>query len=252
MAQGRRYSCSELPATRPLPAPVAPHAATTATARDRTAPLAEAVVKFIVVELHQFTRDFVVVVADVSLDVTTLATVPLSYGRGAATDAGQGLVQDVALSPTVDAAAATGAGTSLHQKGVGARILGGVLDEAGLGSLASGLFGVAGVGGGADGGDLGLEVGEGVGAAAGPVAQLAEDGGDAVRGQVAQRGDGGHVHGLAAGVELGAQQVGVHGADDEVLDGARVGQAQRRPQSAVFQSRARGPCQRQQRQLAQL
>lgn len=77
-----------------------------------------------------------------------------------------------------------------------------------------------------DVGDVGLDLGEGGVAALAPVVQGGDDAGDGGGLDVAQGRDGGDLDDGAEGVQLGVEEAGVDGGDDEVLDLAGRGQAQ--------------------------
>lgn len=77
-----------------------------------------------------------------------------------------------------------------------------------------------------DVGDVGLDLGEGGVAALAPVLQGGDDAGHRPGLDVPQRCDRGHLDDGAEGVQLGVEEAGVDGRDDEVLDLAGRGQAE--------------------------
>ena len=77
-----------------------------------------------------------------------------------------------------------------------------------------------------DVGDVGLDLGEGGVAALAPVLQGGDDAGYRARLDVPQGRDRGHLDDGAEGVQLGVEQPGVDGGDDQVLDVAGRGEAE--------------------------
>lgn len=171
---------------------------------------------------------------------------PLCTPRSLATTQTAVLLANALIQVHHIAVAATAALGELVASSVGGRMapLGiGLVLESGLDALTQQLLLaaplLAGGSAAADGGDLGVEVGEGVVAAGLPGGQLGDEGGDYSRGEVAQRGDGGDGDAGGGRVKRAGDEVRVDGLDEQVLERARRGDVERGAQVVVGQLRRR-------------